>query len=165
MSETPPVSDTLAFKSVSKFMTVDVILAKESTTLMKAMELMITNKISGLPVVSDEGKLVGVYSEMDAILQAASKPLTSRIECQDVKLITCYPDTSFREALLIIIKNKLKRMPVVNVQRQVVGIVTRYDFMKAYINDFRRVQAPRLSPQKVAATKTAAPVTKARKRT
>jgi CBS domain-containing protein len=143
MTQAPPISDDLGSTPISKFMTQKVITAKEGASILKAMELMIENKISGLPVVDNTERLVGVYSEMDAILQAASKPLSTQIQCPNPKLITCFPDTSFREALVLMVKNRLKRLPIVNTQRQVVGILTRYDFMRAYVNDHKKPQLPK----------------------
>ncbi len=139
----PPFSDDLAVQPVSKFMSGKVIVAKETFSILQAMEIMVANKISGLPVVNTDEKLIGVFSEMDAILQAAAKPLMARIECPNPKLLTCYPDTSFKEALILLIKNKLNRMPVVNVNKNVVGIVTRYDFMKAYMADHQKRHPPK----------------------
>ena len=64
--------------NVSQVMTHDVIMVEEEADLREAIELMAENKISGLPVVDHEEKLVGVVSSIDVLWYALD--LLNRVE-------------------------------------------------------------------------------------
>ena len=50
---------------VQEIMTKDVLTVRPQTTVREVAELLVSHKISGLPVVDDAGKLVGIISEGD----------------------------------------------------------------------------------------------------
>ena len=52
-------------QTVASWMTADVLTVTPDTPLPEAVQLLVDRKISGLPVVDDTGKLVGVISESD----------------------------------------------------------------------------------------------------
>ncbi|KAJ3679962.1 hypothetical protein LUZ60_016240 [Juncus effusus] len=89
--------------------------------------------ISGLPVVDSDGKCIGVVSKKDK----AKSPngMESRIgEIMSSPAITLPLKNTVLDAAALMLKNKVHRIPIVNEQQQVIGIVTRTDVFRALEN-------------------------------
>ncbi|BAF14015.1 uncharacterized protein [Oryza sativa Japonica Group] len=85
---------------------------------------------SGLPVLDEEGRCIGVISKKDKA--KASNGLDSTVgEVMSSPAITLTPEKTVLEAAALMLKEKVHRIPVVNEQQQVIGIVTRTDVFKA----------------------------------
>ncbi|CAM0954751.1 unnamed protein product [Alopecurus aequalis] len=85
---------------------------------------------SGLPVLDDEGRCVGVVSKKDKA--RASNGLDSTVgEVMSSPAITLTLEKTVLEAAALMLKHKVHRIPVVNEQLQVIGIVTRTDVFQA----------------------------------
>ncbi|KAM0892591.1 hypothetical protein ACQ4PT_025649 [Festuca glaucescens] len=85
---------------------------------------------SGLPVLDGEGRCIGVVSKKDKA--KASKGLDSTVaEVMSSPAITLTLDKTVLEAAALMLKHKVHRIPVVNEQLQVIGIVTRTDVFQA----------------------------------
>ncbi len=110
-----------------------------STTVQKAEELLYKYGHNGLPVVSDprenyeENRLVGIVSRRDiekakyhGFGHSPVKGYMSR------KIITISPSASIKEIRHLIVNNKIGRLPVVDDQGELVGIVTRTDLLNYY---------------------------------
>ncbi|XP_042514777.1 uncharacterized protein YtoI-like [Macadamia integrifolia] len=86
--------------------------------------------VSGLPVIDDEFRCIGVISKTDK--QRASLGLTSKVsEVMSSPAITSLPDKTVLDAAAVMLKEKIHRIPIVNEEGQVVGIVTRRDIFRA----------------------------------
>ncbi|KAI5056570.1 hypothetical protein GOP47_0028388 [Adiantum capillus-veneris] len=86
--------------------------------------------ISGLPVINKDLKCIGVLSKKDRA--KASKGLNSTVgEVMSSPAITLSVDKTVNDAAVLMLKNKIHRLPVINEVNQVVGIVTRTDIFKA----------------------------------
>jgi CBS domain-containing protein len=130
----PPISQTLAGKAIQHFMTQKVVCASPTTSVRLAMRMLLTHKISGLPVIDRNEICLGVYSEVDAMIQGASDQLDAPIRYTQPP-ITALPTAPFREVLLMMVKKKLKRLPIVDARKRLLGIVSRRDLMKALLDD------------------------------
>jgi ornithine carbamoyltransferase len=85
--------------------------------------------ISGLPVVDHEHKCVGVLSKKD---RAKSQSLKTKVkEVMTAPAITLSADKIVSDAAVLMLKNKIHRIPIVNERNQVIGIVTRTDIFNA----------------------------------
>lgn len=86
--------------------------------------------ISGLPVVNKDLKCIGVLSKKDRA--KASKGLQSTVgEVMTSPPISLSADKTVKDAAVLMLKNKIHRIPIVNEANQVVGIVTRTDIFRA----------------------------------
>ena len=138
-------------------MTRSVISARAETPLKEVARLLVHNGISGLPVVNDDGDVVGVVSEADFLVKEQGagalrhRPL-SRIrgespetraqvdkleavtagECMTTPAVTIASDRLISEAAATMTARRVNRLPVVDHGR-VVGIVTRADLIRAYV--------------------------------
>jgi predicted transcriptional regulator len=113
---------------VSDFMNSDCIILKPNYSIKGTIEIFRKRQIGGAPVGDFQDKILGVISDYDLLIQAASKPLTSTIEYRP-KVISVNPYTTLKEVLVIFYKQKLKWMPVVDENNFIQGIITRIDVL------------------------------------
>uniref|UniRef100_A0A0C9QMK4 TSA: Wollemia nobilis Ref_Wollemi_Transcript_22064_1064 transcribed RNA sequence n=1 Tax=Wollemia nobilis TaxID=56998 RepID=A0A0C9QMK4_9CONI len=86
--------------------------------------------ISGIPVIDEQKKCIGVLSKKDTA--KASNGLKSKVgEVMSSPIITLSADKTVLDAAILMLKNKIHRIPVVNEAEHVVGIVTRTDIFNA----------------------------------
>ena len=133
----PPMSNELAMKPITHFMTRNVIYAMPTTSVRTAIEMMVNHKISGLAVVDDFQVCLGIYSELDALLQGASQSLDDPIRYTKPALSVAATET-FRNALVLIAKKKVKRVPVLDPAKRLLGIVSRRDLIKALFEEHKK---------------------------
>ena len=139
-------------------MTTPVISVEPTTTIDDAATLMLSHKISGLPVVDTEGRLIGIVSEGDFLrrselatgkkrsrwlefLQSPGQSAADYVEANarrvgdvmthDVE--TASPETALDDIVGIMTKRRVKRVPVVDNAGRLLGIVSRSDLMKALV--------------------------------
>lgn len=101
----------------------------------EALQLMHERSIHHVPVLDADRRLVGIVAERDLLL-AASQHLQSVIEVGEVMhrdVVTVAPDTPIAEAAMLMIEHRIGGLPVVNAQRQVVGVITESDLFRAFV--------------------------------
>ena len=140
---------------VSDVMTRRVISVTPEATVRHAIRLMLQNNISGLPVIDDKGKLVGIVSEGDFLRRSEigterkrsrwltaflgpSEPAHDYVHSHGLKVkevMTCEPimvqeDTQLDQVVHLMESHNIKRLPVVRGEK-VVGVVSRANLMRA----------------------------------
>jgi CIC family chloride channel protein len=95
--------------------------------------------LSLLPVVDDEGRLLGIVSleEVNVALQTpAARPLLLAADLMRTRVTPLVPSQDLRQALELFVENELMALPVIASQedRRVVGIVRRSDITSAYLH-------------------------------
>lgn len=146
-------------KTVADVMTRDPIVVQRETSLTEAIKTLAERRISGLPVVDDAGHLVGIISETDLMWQETGvtppayimfldsviylknpatyerdlhKSLGQTVgEVMSDKAISTAPDKLLRDAAKVMRDRKVQRLPVVDTEGQVIGILTRGDIVRA----------------------------------
>lgn len=118
----------LADTPVSDFMNTNVIMLKANYTVKSTIETFRVHHISGAPVVDYQDKIIGVISEYDLLIQAASRLLSGPIDYKST-ITAIYPETTLRDVLIILYQKKLKWMPVINRENFVQGVVARIDVL------------------------------------
>lgn len=137
---------------VRELMTTEVMTTRPDAPLKEAARRMVEEGVSGLPVVSDEGLLVGIITESDFVNAEADRRTgprragmlrfldrRSEIPSQErtvgdvmtTKVVTVEPDADHAEAARIMQRNGVKRLPVTR-SDHVVGLVSRADVMRAF---------------------------------
>jgi CBS domain-containing protein len=104
----------------------------EGTKIYTAIQALVSHKVGSAPVVDRSGKLVGVISEHDLLLQTATRDVVEAIHFAK-ETITVTPETKLKDALILLYKNKVRRIPVIMKDRSVVGVVTRMDVLMKLI--------------------------------
>ncbi len=135
---------------VKEVMTVNVIAVKRDSDLSEAAQLLSDNMISGMPVLDDDGRVIGVISEADLLLLLGIKkghtfkdivrnilgePLrpnaADRVESvMSTPPLTVGPDEDIRNAAAILDARRIKRLPVVDGNGKLIGIVSRADIVR-----------------------------------
>lgn len=108
-----------------EIMTRQVISIHSEATVEDAARLLARNRISGLPVVNAEGRLVGLVTEHDLI--AKEGRLVSEVMSRSV--ITVSPDTEVEHIQHLLTNQRIRRVPVVE-NGKVIGIVSRSDLVR-----------------------------------
>ncbi|MDD4973752.1 MAG: CBS domain-containing protein [Bacteriovorax sp.] len=113
---------------VSQYMDTPVLLLKSDFSIKSTIEIFRTHHISGAPIVDYQDKIIGVISEHDLLIQAASGQLSDHIIFK-TNITSIHPDTTLKEVLVIFYKQKLKWMPIINKENYVLGVVSRIDVL------------------------------------
>jgi CBS domain-containing protein len=115
-------------KKAKDIMTKKVITVKPSTTKDELAKLLARNKISGVPVMDEEGCcVIGVVTEAD-LLQKVGQTVG---ELMTKEVISVSEDTPMEEIAKILAEKGIKRVPVLK-EGKLVGIVSRADIVKAF---------------------------------
>ncbi|MFA0751348.1 MAG: hypothetical protein SLRJCFUN_001751 [Candidatus Fervidibacter sp.] len=117
-------------KTAKDIMTTRVVTVKPSTPIPEAARLLVRRKISGVPVVDekDKTKVVGILTEAD--LLAAPAGAKTVAEVMRKRVISVSPETPIDDIAAILVKRKIKRVPVLE-GGKLVGIVSRIDVLRA----------------------------------
>lgn len=107
-------------------MIADPVTLSKDHTLAEAKELMSKYKISGLPVVDTENKLIGIITNRDVKYQ---ENLSAKVEELMTKenLITSDKSTNLEQAKEILLKNRIEKLPIVDSENHLVGLITIKD--------------------------------------
>jgi CBS domain-containing protein len=115
----------------------DVITATPSMTITRAMDLLITNQISCLPVIGDVGELAGIVSDRD-IFRAVHKDGRgfSKLCVGDLmttQLMVGVPDDDIKYIGGVMTQNRIRHVPIVE-NDNLVGLISVGDVVKAQMD-------------------------------
>jgi IMP dehydrogenase len=100
-----------------------------------ALELMATYHISGVPITDEAGILVGILTNRDLrFAPEASEPVSALMTSRD--LVTAPVGTTLKEAESILHRHKIEKLPVVDAEGRLSGLITVKDIQK-------RIEFPR----------------------
>ena len=134
-------------------MTWGAISVRADEPILRAAQLMLEHRLSGLPVLDLRGNLVGIVTEADLLSRSSGTDLAGRsVEGIMTRSPYCIAgDTPLKEILELMAKHRIKRLPVVD-DRHVIGIVGRAEIVRALVNFARQTKA---QPEEALRTKTA----------
>ena len=146
---------------IKDIMVKKVITIQKDASVEELSELLVKNRISGVPVIDGDGKLVGIATEGDLIIKdsdlhfpryfklldsiiyleslnkfkkSLKKFLGTKVEdVMTAEIKTVKEETPVGEAANIMIKYNINRVPVLDSKDELVGIVTRADIVKSMI--------------------------------
>jgi CBS domain-containing protein len=113
-------------------MTEEVLSIRPTATVEEAIELLLMRRISGLPVVDDRDRLVGIVTEF-ALLAIAYDPNITRDKVSQhmtTDVLTVDADDSIRKVADLCIVHRVRRVPVMEHGR-LVGLIARRDVLRA----------------------------------
>lgn len=147
---------------IKDIMTKQVITVSEDDTVEKCANLLITYNLSGLPVIDEKGKVKGIVTEGDLIRRASRINGPASLEVlggifylespkkfmdnirrsmsnivRDIMtkdVITVSPDNTIEDATTLLVQKNIKRLPVIDKEENLVGIVSRKDIVKYLFN-------------------------------
>lgn len=118
---------------VSEIMTVDPVCCARYETAEVGAMLMQELNVGVIPVVEDEKsyRLVGMVTDRDlciAIVAHGKDPkMVTLDECMSHVIVSCTPDQDVEEAMALMENNHIRRLPVVDEERRIQGIVSTTD--------------------------------------
>ncbi|MEU3555420.1 CBS domain-containing protein [Streptomyces fragilis] len=145
---------------VGAVMTTDVVRARHDTPFKEVARLLADHRISGLPVVDDEEHVVGVVSETDLMVHQAQTPDGWEPPARTFRLpsmtpaarryaararartagglmtttpVTVHAEDSVVQAARTMVRRHVDRLPVVDEEDRLVGIVTRHDLLRVFL--------------------------------
>jgi IMP dehydrogenase len=110
-------------------MILDPITLTESAVVGDALRLMKENKIGGIPVVNDKGTLIGIITNRDLRFEKNVNRLVAEIMTKD-NLVTTKDGIDLKQAEQILQEFKIEKLPVVNNDFKLVGLITYKDIIK-----------------------------------
>ncbi|MFJ8361842.1 CBS domain-containing protein [Streptomyces sp. NPDC093984] len=144
---------------VGSVMTTDVVRAEYRTPFKEVARLLADRHISGLPVVDDDDKVIGVISETDLVTrqsealatdgtrhrfrfagrtrgacrQAAKSRAFTAGQLMTTPPVTVHAEETIAEAARTMVQRHVERLPVLDEEDRLVGIVTRRDLLQVFL--------------------------------
>jgi CBS domain-containing protein len=140
--------------NVKDAMTSDVISVRPDTSLKDVAVILAENKIGGLPVVDDQGHVLGVISKADILAKERAetpyhglKAVFHRREADEMQskidariaeeammapAVTVQPSWSIASAAELMIERGVNRLPVTEAGGKLAGIITRHDLVREF---------------------------------
>jgi len=143
---------------VGEVMTSEVIGARQETPFKDVAQLLARHRISGLPVVDADDKVLGVISETDLIRRQAAKAERDREgrfrlpalrrkariatgkaramtagQLMSTPAITVHPEQAVADAARVMERHHIERLPVVDEEDRLIGIATRRDLLRVFL--------------------------------
>lgn len=133
-------------------MTTNVVTTSDNADLHEAARLLSEHRISGMPVVDDQNRVIGVISEADLLMLAGMQaghtfrdilhrilrePVPSKKSGDKVQDVMSFPpitakaDDDVTEVAKVLDERRIKRLPVVDDEGKVIGVISRADIVRA----------------------------------
>ena len=117
-------------KRAENGMIYDPITIPRGSTVAQALDIMAEYHIGGIPVVDDDKRLVGIVTNRDLRFERRLDRPVDEIMSKD-NLVTTHQQTDLMAAADILQKNKIEKLPVVDKDNRLVGLITYKDITKA----------------------------------
>lgn len=117
-------------KRAENGMIYDPVTIKRGSTVADALSLMAEYKIGGIPVVDDEGHLVGIVTNRDLRFERDQNKRIDEVMTKE-NIVTTNQTTDLEAAAQILQEHKIEKLPVVDKDNKLVGLITYKDITKA----------------------------------
>ena len=111
----------------------DVLTIEASASVFEAIQRMVESNVGSL-LVTEGGRLRGVVTERDYLRRVALEGRTERetavAEIMSTPLVYVTPDTTVEECMAVMTERRIRHLPVLDDDREVVGIVSIGDVVK-----------------------------------
>ena len=118
----------------------ELITAQPATTIRQAMQLLIDNKISSLPVVDDNHKLVGIISDKDIFKKIYETEADYRVftvgQMMTTELIVGLAEDELAYIAGLMTNNRIRHIPIVE-QDRIIGIISVGDIVKTQMEHIK----------------------------
>lgn len=117
-------------KRAENVMITDPITIREDGSITDALNLMQEYKIGGIPVVDDNKKLIGIVTNRDLRFETSMDRPIREVMTSD-KIVTTTEKTDLVQAAMILQKHKIEKLPVVDAENTLIGLITYKDITKS----------------------------------
>ncbi|XP_044479745.1 CBS domain-containing protein CBSX1, chloroplastic-like isoform X8 [Mangifera indica] len=138
----PPRNGTY---TVGDFMTrkEDLHVVKTTTTVDEALECLVEKRITGFPVIDDDWKLT--FNEIQRLLSKNNGKVVGDLMTPTPLVV--YENTNLEDAARLLLETKYRRLPVVDGDGKLVGIITRGNVVRAALHIKHSVQGSSGGPR------------------
>ena len=116
---------------IKECMSKDVCFVKSDCNIYDAARIMNENHIGCIPICNDEKNIVGVITDRDIVLRGVACDKNLKItpisQIMTTNVYTCKCDDEVQNAEILMKKNQIRRIPVVDSNNKMVGILTTGD--------------------------------------
>lgn len=128
-------------RSVADLMTPTAVSVQRGTAFKEITRLLDEFGITAVPVLDDDRHPVGVVSEADLLRRRnAGSGTPTAVDLMSSPAITARPDWSAVRAARVMEKHRVKRLPVVDAEDRLIGIVARSDLLQLFLRRDRAIQ-------------------------
>ncbi len=128
-------------RSVADLMTPTAVSVQPGTAFKEIARLLDEFGITAVPVVDEAGRPVGVVSEADLLRRRTSgSAANAAADLMSSPVITARPEWSVVRAARVMEKHKVKRLPVVDADGRLIGVLSRSDLLRLYLRRDRALQ-------------------------
>ena len=120
-------------KKCNEVMTKNPVCCLQNDTVLKAAELMKSENVGSIPVIENEQtqKLIGIVTDRDLTLKIVAEgrdPKSMKVDAvMTHKVVTCRAEDDLQKALDAMAEHQLRRIPIVDANNRVVGIIAQAD--------------------------------------
>jgi IMP dehydrogenase len=114
-------------------MIMDPVTLLETATVKDALQLMKDNKIGGIPVINEKRDLIGIVTNRDLRFEKNSKRPVKEVMTSE-KMIVAKVGTDLKKAEQILQHHKIEKLPVVDKNGKLVGLITYRDIIKVKVH-------------------------------
>ena len=129
MSSKAQANKVRKVKRAESGMIIDPITLPLNSIVSDAKKSMKENKIGGIPIVDTKGVLKGIVTNRDLRFEKNNSRVITEVMTKD-NLITVGKGTSLSEAEVILQKNKIEKLPVIDKNNKLIGLITFRDITK-----------------------------------
>lgn len=112
----------------------DPVTLNENAVVADAHKIMSENKIGGIPVINKENKLIGIVTNRDLRFEKNLKRPIKEIMTLRDKIIVAHHGIDLKKAEEILQKHKIEKLPIVDKQDRLVGLITYKDILKVKVH-------------------------------
>ena len=117
-------------KRAENGMIYDPVTIRRGSTVREALAMMAEYHIGGIPVIDDENHLVGIVTNRDLRFERSLDRKIDEVMTSE-NLVTTHIQTDLTAAAAILQENKIEKLPVVDNDNKLVGLITYKDITKA----------------------------------
>jgi CBS domain-containing protein len=119
---------------VHELMTRRVTSVHPASSVERAARLMEDGDFGALPVVGDNGVLVGIVTDRDIVVRIVARGREVRnaivADCMSERVVACYAHESVAECMRQMARHRVRRMPIVDDRGRLVGILSQGDLAR-----------------------------------
>lgn len=138
VKEADPPKTVHQYRPLTDYMTRDVYTLLPDQSIVDAMDMFLEYKISGAPVVDEQGKIIGIISEIDCMRIMVDEAYynlphgrISVSQYMSTSVKTLRDDMDVLDCAQKFINTHFRRFPIVNQDGKLVGTISRRDILRA----------------------------------
>jgi len=122
--------------TAGSIMTTDLVTVRPDSSIEEAIESLLSQRISGLPVIDDDGRLVGVITEFALLAVTYDKRVKNHTVSQHMtrEVITVDVNDPVSRIADLCIVHRVRRVPVMQDGR-LIGVIARRDVLRALVEE------------------------------